>query len=60
MPVPISISSLTWLGVTLKDWVLMGTALLLIFQLIVIAPKACRNLHRAYLKFKGVFHRESK
>jgi hypothetical protein len=47
-PVPVSISGLTWMGITMKDWVLTGTAVLLIFQLIVITPKA----YRVLLQFK--------
>jgi len=46
VPVPVGISGLTWLGITVKDWVLIGTAMLLIFQLIVIAPKAFRVLQQ--------------
>ncbi|EMF8795585.1 hypothetical protein V4U36_000655 [Pseudomonas aeruginosa] len=39
-PVPISISGLTFMGVTFQDWVFIATAILLVFQLIVIVPKA--------------------
>ena len=40
-PIPVGVSGLTWLGFTMKDWVFMGTGVLLVFQLIVIAPKVC-------------------
>ena len=43
-PVPVSISGLTWMGITMKDWVLTGTAVLIIFQLIVLTPKVYRVL----------------
>ena len=43
-PVPVGVSGAVFFGITVKDWVLMATALLLIFQLIVIAPKAFRAL----------------
>lgn len=46
-PVPISVASATFMNITLKDWVLMGTALLIVFQLIVILPKAARTLRKA-------------
>lgn len=38
-PVPIGVSGLTFMGVTFKDWVFIATAILVIFQIIVIAPK---------------------
>lgn len=38
-PVPVGVSGLTFLGITLQDWVFVGTALLLLFQLIVFIPK---------------------
>jgi hypothetical protein len=61
IPVPVSISGLTWMGITMKDWVLTGTAVLLIFQLIVITPKAYRVLlqckHNTTLKIKEVLKR---
>lgn len=41
-PVPLSVASATFMNITVKDWVLMGTAILLTFQLIVIIPKAVR------------------
>jgi hypothetical protein len=60
IPVPVSISGLTWLGITMKDWVLTGTAVLIVFQLIVIAPKAYRVLQQGkiitILKIKGAFN----
>lgn len=40
-PIPVGVSGLTWLGFTMKDWVFMGTGILLVFQLIVITPKVC-------------------
>lgn len=48
-PIPVGISGLTFVGITMKDWVLMGTAVLIVFQLIVMAPKA----YRAILKGKS-------
>jgi hypothetical protein len=39
-PVPVSVSGLTFLGVTFQDWVFIATAILVIFQLVVIVPKA--------------------
>jgi hypothetical protein len=44
-PIPVGISGLSWLGIMIKDWVLIGTAILIAFQLIVIAPKVCRILY---------------
>lgn len=55
IPVPISVSGVLFLGVSIKDWVLMGTALLIIFQLIVIFPKAVyvvKQLGRCFRKKK--------
>ena len=43
-PVPVGVSGAVFIGITLKDWVLLATAILLVFQLIVIAPKAFRAL----------------
>lgn len=57
IPIPVGISGLSWWGVTVKDWVLMATAILLVFQLIVIAPKAFRVLMNTYRLIKqGVNH----
>ncbi len=43
-PVPVGVSGAVFLGITVQDWVLLATAILLVFQLIVIAPKAFRAL----------------
>lgn len=43
-PIPISISGATLLGITVQDWVLMGTAVLVVFQLIVITPKVIKMI----------------
>lgn len=57
-PVPVGISGLTFFGFAVEDWVMAGTAVLLVFQLIVIAPKAMRILWRVhgcvYKAIKGV------
>lgn len=52
IPIPLGISGLTFLGVTVKDWVLLGTAVLIVFQLIVIAPKAYRVIRQGHLQLK--------
>lgn len=54
-PIPVGISGLTFIGVTIKEWVLLGTALLIIFQLIVIAPKAYRAILQGKLNIKEKF-----
>lgn len=41
-PIPISVSGATILGITVQDWVLVGTAVLVALQLIVITPKALK------------------
>lgn len=43
-PVPVGVSGAVFIGITLKDWVLLATAILLVFQLVVMAPKAFRSL----------------
>ncbi|GGX91236.1 hypothetical protein GCM10007160_18420 [Litchfieldella qijiaojingensis] len=55
-PVPVGVSSLSFLGVTLKDWVFMGTGVLIVFQLIVIVPKACRSLRSLKNHIKEVIN----
>lgn len=64
VPVPVSISGLTFIGITVKDWVLIGTAVLLVFQIIVIAPKAYRALRAGRRNItsaiKGAFRRVCK
>lgn len=50
VPIPVGISGMTLFGVSFADWVLIGTALLLAFQLIVIAPKVIRSIKEL---FKG-------
>lgn len=52
LPIPLSVSGLSFLGVTLQDWVFVGTAILVIFQLIVMAPKALRILKSLINYFK--------
>lgn len=52
IPVPISVSGLTFLNITVKDWVMMGTSILIIFQLIVITPKVIRITKEAYQSIK--------
>lgn len=38
-PVPVGVSGMTMFGITLQDWVFIGTAMLLAFQIIVFLPK---------------------
>jgi hypothetical protein len=38
-PVPVGVSGMTMFGITLQDWVFIGTAMLLLFQIIVFLPK---------------------
>ncbi|WP_107331745.1 hypothetical protein [Metapseudomonas otitidis] len=38
-PVPVGVSGMTMFGITLQDWVFIGTAMLLVFQIIVFLPK---------------------
>lgn len=38
-PVPVGVSGMTMFGIPLQDWVFIGTALLLVFQIIVFLPK---------------------
>jgi membrane-associated PAP2 superfamily phosphatase len=47
-PIPISVSGLTFMGVTFQDWVFMATAVLLVFQLIVILPKVVNTIKRLF------------
>jgi membrane-associated PAP2 superfamily phosphatase len=56
-PVPISVSGLTFMGVTFQDWVFIATAILLVFQLIVIAPKAM-NVLKSIFKWRPKRDRE--
>lgn len=44
LPVPVGVSGMTLLGVTVQDWVLIGTAILLVFQIVVIAPKVANTV----------------
>lgn len=55
LPVPVGVSSLSFLGVTLKDWVFIGTGILLVFQLIVILPKAVGVIRSFTRTIKEVF-----
>lgn len=41
---------MTLFGVTFSDWVLIGTAMLLVFQIVVILPKVVNSLKSL---FKG-------
>ena len=34
-PVPVGVSGMTMFGITLQDWVFIGTAMLLVFQIVV-------------------------
>lgn len=52
MPIPIGVSGLTFLGVTMQDWVFIGTGLLIAFQLIVICPKVARTIRALFNKEK--------
>lgn len=45
-PVPVGVSGMTMFGITMQDWVFIGTALLLVFQIIVFLPKV-RDAFRA-------------
>jgi len=56
-PVPISVSGLTFMGVTFQDWVFIATAILLVFQLIVIIPKAV-NVLKSIFKWRPKRDRE--
>lgn len=56
-PVPVSVSGLTFMGVTFQDWVFIATAILLVFQLIVIAPKAV-NVLKPIFKWRPKRDRE--
>jgi len=51
-PVPVSVSGLTFLGVTFQDWVFIATAILVVFQLIVIIPKAVNILKSPFKRNK--------
>jgi len=58
VPIPVGISGLTWLGITMKDWVLMSTLILLVFQLVVISPKAYQVI-RSGIKHTKLFLKET-
>lgn len=47
-PVPVGVSGMTLLGIPLQDWVFIGTAMLLVFQLIVIFPKVASTLKSTF------------
>lgn len=38
-PVPVGVSGMTMFGITLQDWVFIGTGVLLVFQIVVFLPK---------------------
>lgn len=46
VPVPVGVSGAVILGYTVQDWVLIGTAVLLLFQLIVMGIKAYQAIRR--------------
>lgn len=48
-PVPVGVSGMSMFGVTLQDWVLIGTAILLVFQIVVITPKVAATV-KSFLK----------
>jgi len=47
-PVPVGVSGMALLGIPLQDWVFIGTAMLLVFQLIVIFPKVVSTLKSTF------------
>lgn len=50
VPIPVGVSGLTFLGVTFHDWVFVGTAILLVFQLVVIFPKVKKTVRTLFTK----------
>lgn len=50
IPVPITVSGAVMAGITVKDWVLIGTAILVFLQLIIVAPKAWRTVRNLFRK----------
>lgn len=50
LPIPVGVSGLTFLGITLQDWVFVGTGILLVFQLIVMAPKVYHRLKSLFIR----------
>lgn len=51
-PVPVGVSGMTMFGITLQDWVFIGTAMLLVFQIIVFLPKVRDALKSLFGKEK--------
>lgn len=51
VPVPVGVSGAVILGHTMQDWVLIGTGVLLLFQLFVMAVKVYRTI-KSLLKGK--------
>ncbi|WP_130906909.1 hypothetical protein [Pseudomonas sp. Sample_16] len=51
-PVPVGVSGMTMFGITLQDWVFIGTAMLLLFQIIVFLPKVRDALKSLFRKEK--------
>lgn len=54
LPIPVSVAGMSLLGISLEDWVLIGTACLIVFQLIVTAPKVWRILKSLVSKEVGI------
>lgn len=51
-PVPVGVTGMTFIGITVEEWVMVGTAVLVVFQILVYLPKVRDAIRSLFTKEK--------
>lgn len=56
-PAPVTVSGAIIMGISISEWIVLGTVILMIFQLIVMAPKAYATIKTLVDKIRSRYGR---